>query len=308
MRFRWQGRARLTPPASLLRGVGVLRRLADAPVDRSFRDWAGDHVPEATIAALCSAAGVLTFDHDPGRLSAASVAAAYRTVVVQRRLPARYVVGGWSTLVDALATGARRRGVEIETGARVDALPEDGPVVVATSLDAAARLLGEPGLHWPGTRTVLLDVGLRAGRHDPSIVADLDDAGWADRFSATDDSLAPDGHELVQLHMGARPGELLEDGVGRLERLLDDTFPNWRPREVWRRRSLIDGLAGPIHLPGTTWRDRPAVDRGNGVYLCGDRVAVPGHLAEVAWASAIVAARDAVAAARSATGSIATSR
>ena len=55
--------------------------------------------------------------------------------------------------------------------------------------------------------------------------------------------------------------------------------------------------SGALDLPGTTWRDRPAIDRGGGVFLAGDMVAAPGLLSEVAWASAVEAAAGAVAAA-----------
>jgi phytoene dehydrogenase-like protein len=297
MRVRWQGRVRRVPPVALVHAGLRIRRLGDAPVDRSFRDWAMDVLPPESVAPLCASAGVLTFDHDPGRLSAAFVAERLRRIAFQPRPVARYVVGGWSTLVDGLAAAARERGVHIETGARVDTLPEDGPVVVATSLGTARRLLRDPRIEATGTRTVLLDVGVRARAGDPTILADLDEAGWADRFSATDATLAPVGHQLVQCHMGARPGETLAAGVARVERLLDAGFPGWRAREVWRRRSLIDGQTGAVDLPGATWRDRPAVDRGDGVALCGDMVAAPGHLTEVAWASALAAAAVALGAA-----------
>jgi hypothetical protein len=50
-------------------------------------------------------------------------------------------------------------------------------------------------------------------------------------------------------------------------------------------------------MPGLTWRERPAIDRGDGVYLAGDMVAAPGCLSEIAWASAIEASKLAVAAA-----------
>ena len=53
----------------------------------------------------------------------------------------------------------------------------------------------------------------------------------------------------------------------------------------------MDGRTGALDLPGTTWRDRPAVDRGEGVYLAGDCVAAPGLLSEVAWASGVEAGR-----------------
>ena len=50
--------------------------------------------------------------------------------------------------------------------------------------------------------------------------------------------------------------------------------------------------------PGTSWRDRPAVDRGDGVFLAGDMVAAPGLLSEVSWASALEAGRLALAGGR----------
>jgi phytoene dehydrogenase-like protein len=295
-RYLWRGQARRVPPGPVLRAAPLLRRLAEAPVDRSMRDWAAGVAPPDAVDAVCAAAGVLTFDHDPGRLSAAFVAERLRRIVLHRRPVARYVVGGWSTLVGGLAAAAAACGVRIETGARVDTLPEDGPVIVATSLGAARRLLRDPGLVTTDTRTVLLDVGLMPRAGDPTIVADLDTAGWLDRFSATDASLAPDGHQLVQCHLGARPGEALAEGVARLESLLDASFAGWRGREAWRRHSLVEGQTGAVDLPGTTWRDRPAIDRGGGVALCGDMVAAPGHLAEISWASALEAARLAVAA------------
>ena len=296
LRYHWRQRTRAVPPWAVLRAAPLVRRLGAAPVDRSFRAWATERLPHDTVEAVAASAGVLTFDADPGRLSAAFVAERLRRITLRPRPVARYVVGGWSTLIGGLEAAARARGVRVETGTRVDALPEDGPVIVATSLGAARRLLDDPGLVATGTRTVLLDVGLRARPGDPTIVVDLDTGGWLDRFSATDATLAPEGHQLVQCHIGARSGETLDEGVGRVERLLDASFPAWRDREVWRRRSLVDGQTGAVDLPGSTWRDRPAVDRAPGLALCGDMVAAPGHLTEVSWASALAAARLAVAA------------
>jgi hypothetical protein len=75
---------------------------------------------------------------------------------------------------------------------------------------------------------------------------------------------------------------------------VDQAFAGRRERETWRRRQVMDGRTGALDMPGTTWRDRPAIDRGDGVFLAGDMVAAPGLLAEVAWSSAIGAARGAL--------------
>jgi hypothetical protein len=76
----------------------------------------------------------------------------------------------------------------------------------------------------------------------------------------------------------------------RLERLVELGLPGWRERTVWRRDGLAAGRSGAIDLPGRTWRDRPAIERGDGVYLVGDMVAAPGILGEVSVASAAAAA------------------
>lgn len=292
--FRHQGRRRRVPPKAAVRAFRVLRR-DDAPVDVDLRSWvtglAGPEVAEVAARAC----GVFTFDSDPGRLSAAFVVERARQAF---SLPphARYVPGGWSTLIDRLAELARRRGVAVRTGVRVDELPA-GPVIVATELRSARRLLGDDSLVAEGTRTALLDVGLRRSRRDPFIVSDLDEGGWVETFSRADPTLAPEGHDLVQAQLGLRADESLEDGVARLERLLDVGLgDDWREREVWRRRSAVEHSSGALDLPGRTWRDRPAIDRGGGVFLAGDMVAAPGLLSDASFNSAVEAARLAVAA------------
>ncbi|MDX2620906.1 hypothetical protein PV356_15450, partial [Streptomyces sp. WI03-5b] len=76
----------------------------------------------------------------------------------------------------------------------------------------------------------------------------------------------------------------------RAEDLLDLGFPGWRDRTTWRREALASGRTGAVDGPGTTWRDRPAVDRGDGILLAGDQVAAPGLLSEVAFNSGMEAA------------------
>lgn len=295
IRFRWQGRARRTPPLGTLPAVLRLRG-REAPVDIDFRSWATSHSDERTAAMLSAAAGVYTFHHDPGELSAAYVWRHSVRILLSPPPPARYLLGGWDSLVASLERRLRRLGVEIETGSPVDSLPTSSPTIVATELSQARELLGDGSLAWPAGDTVCLDLGLSRRRGDPFVVSDVDEAGWIERFSAADPSLAPEGEELVQAQLPVRPGESTEAAALRLDRLLDTGVPGWRERETWRRRQRMSGRTGPLDYPGTSWRDRPAIDRGDGVYLAGDMVAAPGLLSEVSWASGVEAARLALAA------------
>ena len=63
-------------------------------------------------------------------------------------------------------------------------------------------------------------------------------------------------------------------------------YRGWRERLAWKRQGFMDGGAGPADLPGTCWRDRPAIERGGNRWLVGDCVAAPGLLREVAFESA----------------------
>lgn len=243
---------------------------------------------------LSSLAGVYTFHHDPGELSAAFVWDRTQRLLLTARPPARFVVGGWTSLVTALEHRARSLGVALITGEHVDSLP-DPPVIIALELRDARRLLGDETLQWPSGRTLCLDLALHEGRGDPWIVSDLETAGWVERYSAQDRTLAPPGEHMIQAQMPIRPDETADDAANRLEQLLDASFEDWRQRVTWRRRQVMDGRSGALDLPGTTWRDRPAIDRGNGIFLCGDQVAAPGCLAEVSFASAIEAGMLAVA-------------
>jgi phytoene dehydrogenase-like protein len=286
LRLRHKGALRRTPPFAMLK---LLRRSAQqAPVDVDFLSWATGQAGEEGARAAAHYSAVALFHHDPGALSAAFVQERLRRAT---KLPpeAHYPRGGWATVVDRMAARAWNLGVRMETLSRVDTLPTDTPVVVATSLDAARRLLGDDSLTWPSGRTTLLDLALRTRRGDAFAVSDLDSPGWIERFTAQDRTLAPAGEQLLQGQIPIAPHETKADGVARAEQLLDLAFDGWRERVTWRRESVANGRTGAVDLPGTNWRDRPAVDRGDGVYLAGDQVAAPGVLSEVSFNSALTA-------------------
>lgn len=295
IRFRRESELRRLPPRDLLKALAA-RRLK-APVDVAFRDWAAERWGPGTETLLSRFAGVFSFDADPGRLSAAFVWDRILRVSKPQVPAARYITGGWASLVARLVDRAGSLGVQIVSDSPVDSLDGIRPVIVATELSAARKLLADDGLRWEGANVTLLDVGLESRRGDPFVVSDLDRPGWVERFSACDVTLAPSGHGLVQVQVGSRPGETLESGVAAAEDLLDCGFPDWRERERWRRRSQLRGRSGALDLPGTTWRDRPAVSRGDGIYLAGDMVAADGLLSEVSFASGVAAGRLAAGAA-----------
>ncbi|MGW3315204.1 NAD(P)-binding protein [Streptomyces fungicidicus] len=286
LRLRHRGALRRTPPFAMLK---LLRRgVARAPVGTDFLSWATGIAGEEGARAAAHYAAVALFHHDPGSLSAAFVQERLRRAT---RLPpeAHYPRGGWGALIDRMAARAWNLGVRMETLSRVDIVPTGGPVVVATSLDSARRLLGDTSLTWPSGRTVLVDLALRTRRGDAFAVSDLDAPGWLERFTAQDRTLAPAGEQLIQGQIPIAPGESRADGAARAEELLDLAFPGWRERVTWRRDAVANGRTGAVDLPGTSWRDRPAVDRGDGVYLAGDQVAAPGVLSEVSFNSALTA-------------------
>jgi NAD(P)-binding Rossmann-like domain len=295
VRFRWHDEIRRVPAVGA--AVAALRlRGRSAPIDLDFRTWASDHVGTEAAEVLARSVGILTYYHDPGELSAAFVWEPLVRGLLSAPPTARYPLGGWSAIVVRLRDRALALGVEIETGVRVAELPPP-PVILATELADARRLLGDETLAWLGGHAVCLDLALRHRRGDPFVVVDLQESGWVERYTAADHSLAPAGEELIQAQMPIRPGEAAASAGDRLERLLDASFVDWRARETWRRRQVMDGRTGALDPPGKSWRDRPAIDRGHGVFLAGDMVAAPGCLSEIAWASAVEAANLAVAAA-----------
>ncbi|MBV7670150.1 FAD-dependent oxidoreductase [Streptomyces halstedii] len=291
-RFHRGGVLRRTPPLSLFR---LARRPArTAPVDHDFLSWATRQVGEEGARAAAHYSGVALFHHDPGSLSAAFVQERLRRATA---LPpeAHFPVGGWAGIVGRMADRAHALGVRTETSARVDSaalrdLARTGPVVVATHLAAARTLLDDPTLVWDSGRTALIDLAVRSRRGDPYIVSDLDAPGWIERFTAQDPTLAPAGEQLVQGQIPLAPDAPRADATRRAEELLDLGFPGWRDRTTWRRDALAAGRTGAVDRPGTTWRDRPAIDRGDGILLAGDQVAAPGLLCEVAFNSGIEAA------------------
>jgi phytoene dehydrogenase-like protein len=289
MRILQAGRAR--------RMVGGLLRVMrsgarPAPIDESYEAWATREFDADFAKLAIGFASLPTYHPNPGALSAAFVQE--RIARSSEWRPVWYIDGGWISLAKRLAARAEELNVEIVTRSKLDVLPS-GPCIIATNLETAAELLDEPDLRWPAPDSALLDVALRKRRGDPASILDVDDHAYISCFSAGDDSVAPKGESLLQGVTGVREGEEADAARARIHGLLDAGFKNWRDRVVWQRKGLMRAAAGPADWPGTSWRDRPAIDRGRGRWLIGDRVAAPGVLAETCFESARIASRLVVA-------------
>jgi hypothetical protein len=288
VRFRWQREAHRVPPR---RAVIAARRIRgrEAPADLSFRAWIRPLVDESVSSALCRWPGALCYHHDPGELAASFTIEKLHQVTRFPPTP-RYLRGGWRTLIERLAARATRLGASIETGARVGELP-DGPVIVATRLETAATLTGDKTLAWPGSQIAAVDVAVERRRGDTYVLFDLDEGGLAVAYTYPDASLAPPSEHLIQAQIGMRPRERSEAATERVERLLDAGYRGWRERVTWRRDLRLAQQTGAVDPPGSSWRDRPAVDRGDGVYVVSDKSRAPGLLSEVSVNAALTAVR-----------------
>jgi NAD(P)-binding Rossmann-like domain len=291
VRFFCDGAVKRTLPVNLIRTLPTLL-LRHAPADRDFRSWASEQVGERNTELLCAYSGVISFHHDPGSLSAEFLAERLRWVYLPPTI--RYVKGGWGELVGRLYARAIELGVSVEAGTRVTTLPQP-PVIVACELREARVLLNDDTLRCEGATAALLDLGLRSQRGDPAAVVDLEQGALIERFSSCDSSVAPEGCDVIQAHIGIDPHASLDRGIARIETLLDQTFAGWHERVLWRRRQVSTDRTGAVDRPGITWRERPAIDRGGGIFLAGDMVRAPGFLSEVSFTSAQQAAWAAIA-------------
>ncbi|TDD01125.1 FAD-dependent oxidoreductase [Nonomuraea deserti] len=289
--FVRDGRLRRLPPAGFMRMMATGPRTA--PVDVDFHTWASARYGEDTARTAANAISVVTFDADTGRLSAAFVWTLLRRVFAMRAPAVRWVIGGWQAVIDRLAARARDLGVRIELGSRMYGLPGE-PTIVATELSSARILLGDDALRWQSGYGVLLDLAVRSARGDCFICWDLDGGGFHESYSLQDPTAAPRGETLFQIDMPIRHDEPRAEATRRVRALADLAVPGWRERVTWQRSGAAKHRTGALDLPGQTWRDRPAVDQGHGVFLAGDMVAAPGMRGEISINSAITAAEGAL--------------
>lgn len=235
----------------------------------------------------------------------------------------RYLDGGWSALVDALAHNARDAGVELRCGARVESVEHDGSVRALRladgeriACDAAIlalgpgeasalvdegrnRFLGDAARACLPVRAACLDLGLERLPLPPRAFAlGIDRATYFSVHSASA-RLAPEGQSLIQAARYLAPGEspTREALEAEFDAMLDLVQPGWRDLTLARR--VMRELVVVHDLPqasrgGLAGRTPGAVDGIANLWLAGDWVGPTGMLADASFASARVAARGAV--------------
>jgi phytoene dehydrogenase-like protein len=288
------GLARLLTP--LLRGNPEER------AGLSTTDWLERSLPSREARAAAAAlVRVTTFVADQGALSA-DVAATQLKLGLAPGV--RYLEGGWQSLVDALAAKARRAGATLRTRAGVRLLRNEtggwtveldeetlraGVLVLAAGgPDAVAKVLGDkaPPAPGPAAELSVLDLGLRRlPRRTRRFALGVDQPTYLSRHSSPSHR---DGTLLSLANYAREPR-------AALERLADCVQPGWREQVTFER--FLPRMVAVSAIPGPGaggLGGRPAVDRGDGLYLAGDWIGPEGWLVDAAISSGAAAAAAAL--------------
>jgi phytoene dehydrogenase-like protein len=282
--------------------LGLQRTEPEELAGISAAEWLRQSLrSERARASAAALIRVTTFVADQESLSA-DVAATQLKIGLYPGV--RYLRGGWQSLVDALADKAEAHGAALRTRAAVRRLERwpkgwelsldgetqraDVVVLAAGGPDAVEKLLGEetPPAPGPAAELSVLDLGLSSlPRRSMRFALGIDKPTYLSRHSPPEHR----GGVLLSLASYARePREALEE-------LADSVQPGWRERIVLERflPRMVAVSATPTPNGGGL-AGRPAVDRGNGLYLAGDWAGPEGWLVDSALASGAAAAAAAL--------------
>lgn len=256
---------------------------------------------EKARAAAAALVRVTTFVADQKSLSADVAATQLRIGLVPG---VRYLRGGWQQLVDALAAHAAQQSATLRTRAAVrvihgeaggwtvaldeETLHADTLVVAAGGPEVVAKLLGEkaPTAPGPAAELSVLDLGLKElPRRTRRFALGIDAPTYLSRHSP------PDHRDGVLLSLASYARE----PRAALEEMADAVQPGWRQRVTLERFLPRMVAVSAIPTPATGGlAGRPAVDRGDGLYLAGDWIGPDGWLVDSAIASGAAAAAAAL--------------
>jgi phytoene dehydrogenase-like protein len=237
---------------------------------------------------------------------------------------ARYLDGGWGTMIDSLCAACAQRGVDLRSSCRVESIERDTRWRVGladgTGLTARAVVLAVNPAQAATLCPAFDAVGAAAAAAVPAKVACLDlglahlprpDVLFAlavDRplyFSVHSNAarLAPDGAALIHTMRYVEPGETFsrDQLVAELEGFVDLAQPGWREHE--RARQFLPAMPVISSIPlaakgGASGRPSFVVPDVDGLFISGDWVGPLGLLSDTAAASGRSAGEAAAAFAR----------
>jgi phytoene dehydrogenase-like protein len=292
----------------------------NAVMNVSLREWVDREISHADVKDFLMAVfRVSTYSNAPELMSAGAAIEQLKMAFDKSVL---YLDGGWQTIVDGLSEAARRAGVRMETGTKVEGVERDSAgvvrgvrfsdgrvlmastVVVASSPSVAANLVGGGRqtqlARWADeaipVRAATLDVALRhLPKPKATFALGVDRPLYFSVHSATA-RLAPEGGAMIHVAKYLSPdGEDSNEAIEReLEGLLDLVQPGWRDALAHRRflPDLIVANSTPLaERDGTRGRPGPQVDDVPGLFVAGDWVGKEGMLVDASFASAKQAAR-----------------
>ena len=263
------------------------------------------HLPEDARRLVMFLVRTTTYLHDEDHVSA-DVAAGNLQLGLGNGV--HYLHGGWASLVDGLASAARRKGAEIRTGAAVTSVVASGSeltvtaggreitagsvVLAAGTPDADAALLGERPAAWrnlgPQVEASCLDLGLRTRMAEP-ILFGVDRPLYLVDHASVAQGLAPAGgglvHVLRYLALGEdTPADELRASLEEHARVAGIGPAAVEEQRFLRRMTVVGATPTPATggLAG-----RPGVDSTGlpGLYVAGDWIGPRGWLADCALSS-----------------------
>lgn len=313
----------LSPAAKWEAGRLLLKlQLADpdSHANITLSDWLDREVSRIEVRHLLeTSARVVTYTNAPQQLSVGVFIEQLRQATKGKVI---YVDGGWQMLVNSLETAARKRGVQIVAGARVEAVEHDAgyvtgvrladgttykaqAVVMALGPREAARMVAEgenPALQdWAESaipvKGACLDVALRRLPNRLNRVVMCADRPLFLTVQSEFAKIAPNGGVLLHALMYLDPSapQDAEANEQALEGWLDQTQQGWRDEVVERRylpNLVVSNALVAASQGGLKGRPGPEVPGIHNLYVVGDWVGPKGILASASLWSAKLAAQS----------------
>jgi phytoene dehydrogenase-like protein len=229
---------------------------------------------------------------------------------------ARYVDGGWGSLIAKLADSATIAGAVLKTGQRVGAVRRNGPIwqveaagkvaqsfesivlavppAVAHALVEGSSAIAEAAQTAQPLRAMCLDIGLVEAESGAEFALGMDAPTYLSLHSSAA-NLAPPRAGLLHLSRYLAPDEAPHAAhFDELERFADRLRPGWREHIAHKQRLVGIDVAHDYPRRRRGGRRAPVVvSDAPGLFLAGDWIGEEGMLSDAAAASAVLAAQEA---------------